>query len=249
MVKQVVSKEKLMDISLCNVIGLNGDYLYVPSLNKLYVLMEPLGMPAMVFIGLLVVYLMVVMGNNLQNALSLVPQGPGPGQWAVLCMLLLLMLSYLSTTSSNGLSAHIYVTKQDLTAAIALFGYVVYYCLRIEYRVWKGDGVRANPVNPMLGSITAAVLRVYGSMENPYSAILFVLMLTWLFHKISMACSHLDPWRTVDVLVDAVLLSVLLACGAVSYEDVQGTAAACTLLQGLFAAMVVNKGINSVILH
>lgn len=71
-------------------------------------------------------------------------------------------------------------------AFIATVTYIAYYCIRVELNVYFGDGTRSNPVNPMLASISAAVQRVYGSAENPYSLILSFIMLTWALHKMSI---------------------------------------------------------------
>lgn len=56
----------LHDVSLCNVMGMGADYLYVPYVNRVYVLGDPLGIPAAVILSILVVLMMVVMGHNLQ---------------------------------------------------------------------------------------------------------------------------------------------------------------------------------------
>lgn len=54
------------DVSLCNVMGMGGDFIFVPFINRLYSLGDPLGIPAILAIGILVVVMMVVMGHNLQ---------------------------------------------------------------------------------------------------------------------------------------------------------------------------------------
>ena len=58
------------DISLCNVVGLGVDYVFVPFVNRLYALANPVGDVALLFMSLLVVYLMVVVGHNLQTVLG-----------------------------------------------------------------------------------------------------------------------------------------------------------------------------------
>lgn len=54
------------DVSLCNIMGMGADYLYVPFANQAYVLMDPMGIPMAIFLGLLVVIMMIVVGHNLQ---------------------------------------------------------------------------------------------------------------------------------------------------------------------------------------
>lgn len=58
------------DISLCNVVGLGMDYVFVPFVNRLYALANPVGNVALLFMSLLIVYLMVVVGHNLQTVLG-----------------------------------------------------------------------------------------------------------------------------------------------------------------------------------
>ena len=54
------------DVSLCNIMGMGADYLFVPFANQLYVMGDPVGIPAVIAIGVLVIFLMVIMGHNLQ---------------------------------------------------------------------------------------------------------------------------------------------------------------------------------------
>jgi hypothetical protein len=54
------------DVSLCNLMGMGGDYLYIPFVNKVYVLGDPMGVPATIVLGVLIIWMMVVMGHNLQ---------------------------------------------------------------------------------------------------------------------------------------------------------------------------------------
>jgi hypothetical protein len=54
------------DISLCNVISMGMDYLYVPSQRRLYVLADLIGIPALLLMSVLIIIMMVLMGHNLQ---------------------------------------------------------------------------------------------------------------------------------------------------------------------------------------
>lgn len=188
------------DISLCNIMGSGFDYVYVPSAEMLYVLVEGQDSLALLFLSILVVYLMVVLGHNIQvmllgaaqdeaTATGFIAEGNKKGQWTVLCMILITVTSCF-WVGSSGNAANAYVTWEDKLAFYFLVAYVGYYCLRIEANVWFGNGRRANPVNPMLACIWLAVQRVYGSAENPYSSILFFLMLTWLLRKVFYHVLH-----------------------------------------------------------
>lgn len=54
------------DISLCNIMGMGSDYVFVPFVNRLYVLGDPMGIPATIILSVLIVFMMIVMGHNLQ---------------------------------------------------------------------------------------------------------------------------------------------------------------------------------------
>ena len=54
------------DVSLCNLMGMGGDYLFVPFVNKMFALGDPLNAPATIVLGVLIIWMMVVMGHNLQ---------------------------------------------------------------------------------------------------------------------------------------------------------------------------------------
>ena len=242
----------LVDISLCNIMGVGADYLYVASSNKLYVLLDPVLNIPLLLASVLVVYLMIVMGHNLQvvlGASSAAVQKKKRGFWTVLCMILLVIISCFFCTSSHSVLGA-YVTLEDTAAFLCMLAYVVYHSLRILADVAWGTGRRGNAVNPMLASIWMAVQRVYGSAENPYSAVLFFIMLTWTLHKISilvyrceMANFAVQWWRSVDIMADCVLLSVLAYAGVVGQMQMESSNAVVNVLQGLLAGMTLNRAV------
>lgn len=186
------------DISLCNVVGLGSDYVYIPYTSRLYVLANPVGSFALVAMSLIIVYLMIVVGHNLQTVLGVTAaqqqqqqqscqlqqqqlpqqQQHEKARWSVISMVALLLLACFCT-GSNVLGA--FVTVQDCIAFVTTTTYIAYYCIRVV-----ADSRRVNPVNPMLASIAASVQRVYASAENPYSQTIAFMMLTWSLHKTSM---------------------------------------------------------------
>ncbi len=46
--------------------GMGGDYLYIPFLDRMYALGDPIGVPATILLGVLIIWMMIVMGHNLQ---------------------------------------------------------------------------------------------------------------------------------------------------------------------------------------
>ena len=94
------------------------------------------------------------------------------------------------------------------------------------------------PINPVLGSISLAVQRIYGSLDNPYTSTITFLLVTWTLHKISMmersmtryyvgSCNSNSSqgaqpnpvpfkWASIlDILLDCVLVSKFLYAGVV----------------------------------
>ena len=246
------------DISLCNLLGLGNDYVYVPVSNRLFVLANPVGNGILVLMSIFVVYLMVVIGHNIQVVLGvsssssssssqqqqkskisttkttqeendnkqkkkmmLAKKKRSNAQWTVASMIALLLLACFCTGTSNVLGT--FVTVQDQAVFIATLVHVSYYCLRVEINVYFGDGRRSNPVNPMLASILAAVQRIYGSIENPYSQTILFIMLAWVLHKMSMLGMRVSEqnhqpsqilwWRSMDIFADCILISVMLYAG------------------------------------
>lgn len=54
------------DISLCNILGMGADYLYVPFQSRLYMVVDPIGLPALAVLSVLIMGMMVIVGHNLQ---------------------------------------------------------------------------------------------------------------------------------------------------------------------------------------
>lgn len=246
-----------VDISLCNIMGVGADYLYVPSRNTLYVLLDPLNNISLFVVSVLVVYLMVVMGHNLQVVLGASETSASnknsAGHWTVGAMLLIVVMSCCLMTSSHSM-LNVYVTYEDSVAFVSLLVLVLYNCARVEADIWFGSGRRSNPVNPMLASIWLAVQRVYGSAENPYSVVLYFIMFTWSVHKASVLVHRMQfavgesPnswlwWRSLDLLVDFSVLSLLLFAGVIGQMQMETCNAALYVLQGLLAAMTLNRAV------
>jgi hypothetical protein len=84
----------------------------------------------------------------------------------------------------------------------------------------------------VLASISLAVQRIYGSLDNPYTSTITFLMVTWTLHKISMLERSMNrfysssssglpvsvpfKWASIlDILLDCVLVSKFLYTGVV----------------------------------
>lgn len=104
------------DISLCNIMGMGADYLFVPFQSRLYVVVDPLGLPALALLSILVVGMMVIVGHNLQVVLgdALVSASGNDSQgdanasdrsdykWTTVGMLTIVACSYFATAFNLG---------------------------------------------------------------------------------------------------------------------------------------------------
>lgn len=108
MVVQHATDLQQHDISLCNIVGMGSDYVYVPYRSRLFVLAAPVGNVALVVMSIFIVYLMIVMGHNLQTVLGVASLTAGDQQkgkqrneakWAVVCMAGLVLVACFSTSS------------------------------------------------------------------------------------------------------------------------------------------------------
>jgi hypothetical protein len=88
------------------------------------------------------------------------------------------------------------------------------------------DGKSApKPINPVLASISLGVQRIYGSVENPYTAVLAFLMLTWtlLQRSVSMLRRSLGAqppvnvwaWNAADLVYDTFMVTNMLFSGVI----------------------------------
>jgi hypothetical protein len=93
------------------------------------------------------------------------------------------------------------------------------------------DGKSApKPINPVLASILLGVQRIYGSVENPYTAVLAFLMLTWTLHKFSIFQRSVSvlrqslgaqppvnvwAWNAADLVYDTFMVTNMLFSGVI----------------------------------
>jgi hypothetical protein len=149
------------------------------------------------------------------------------------------------------------------------------------WKVWKRWlGVRKGaivriprPINPVLATISLAVQRVYGSLDNPYTSTITFLLTTWTLHKISMLGRSMGRWfsstgcaadgseeekeedgqsvpfkwaSVLDIILDCTLVSKYLYVGVVIQASNDPTVTAVQALQGLLAAVTLNRALIAV---
>jgi hypothetical protein len=246
------------DISLCNVLSPGAEYVFVPLLGELHLLVDPISNVVLFLLSMLVVYLMVRLGQNLQTIMLAAENNFSASEgmrrrstfWTVAAMFLTATICCFCTSSSYVLEG--FITLEDRVIFLAMICHIVYYCVRVSVNFWFGDRRRANPINPMITSISLAVQRVYGTLDNPYSLMLFFILLTWILHKISMLGHSVVKrnggdlfkmkWRLLDIIVDCGMVCTMIYAGvfvALHEELFKGT----FVLQGVLAAMTLNRGI------
>jgi hypothetical protein len=98
-----------------------------------------------------------------------------------------------------------YVTLEDRLACVAVLVYVGYYTVKVAVEAWLrhyssvlgaggpnalglnpgalGGGPVSSPVNPVLGTLSMVSMRLYSTMDNPYTVgILFLLATRYAPH-------------------------------------------------------------------
>lgn len=134
------------------------------------------------------------------------------------------------------------LAEQDRLACVAITTYVCYYILRIgvpSLARWASahapgvelGGFNASPVNPILGTLSLAALRLYSTLDNPYTTgILFLVgtrliqKVAWFFAPCPVAAAvvktHQDRgldqlFRLADVAADTAMVAVYIYAGFV----------------------------------
>ena len=225
------------DISVCNVLGVGNDYVYLPYESMLYVLSEPITFQVLTAISILTVIMAVVLAHNLEYSLGSIEQSSG-SLVSLTGMLSLLFLTTFATGNPDVLLP--YVTLEDRASFVVLFTYVLYYTVRAAFQhyVFVRHGMDS-PVNPVLATLCVVSLRLHGSLDNSYTTLLTFLIATRLLHKLSTY--DCTPMRGVDILFDSALVTMLIFTGLVPQHNNDPTVVALYVLQGAYAAQGLNR--------
>jgi hypothetical protein len=236
-----------VDVSLCNVVGAGGDFVFMPHRGVVYAMMKPIPFQMFASINILTILMVVTLARNLE--VSLGESSESASMWLTMCMMVALLFLVLFANGSGDALAP-YITLEDRFAFVVVVAYVCYYVLRMaidlavayirSYRTGKPlDLGNPSPINPVIGTLILVAMRLHSTLDNPYSTVGAFLLSTRLLHKLSDAEGMLR--MSMDVLIDASLLSIVVYAGVVPQNDRNPTIAGLFLLQGLFAATTLNR--------
>lgn len=303
------------DITICNVLGGGGDFVYVPDEQRLYALGDPISFQMFAAISVLTILMAIILAHNLEYSLGTTKYKP-TAAGSLFGMISLLMCVTFATGKSNFLLP--YVTVEDRLAFVTLFAYVGYYSIRIatetmHVHVWwyvkrmglwvyglfsrcadnnNGSGenngrdeerniaggavkkrrmhllrvlspdshvITGSPVNPVLATLCIVALRLFSTLDNPYTTALVFLIATRLLHKITKylddsACvqcnagdrrcrlhASVGAWGCMDILFDCFIVSMLIYAGVVPQNNNDPSTSSLFILQGIFAAATLNR--------
>ena len=184
------------DVSLCNVLGAGSDFVYLPFKGELYVLRNPISFQMFAVVSVLVIFLSIVLAHNLEYALGSA-QTNSSTTLALAGMLSLLFCATFATGRADVFEP--YVTMEDRIAFGTIFVYVLYYVARIVGSTLFGYDEMSSPVNPILATLVLVSLRLYTTLDNPYTVILSFLIAVRLLNKLSFlsmrpcGAFHRDP--------------------------------------------------------
>lgn len=103
-----------------------------------------------------------------------------------------------------------------------------------------------SPVNPIIAALLLVVLRVYSTLDNPYTPALGFLLSARLIYKMG----SLDPiglgnkekvLAVCDILADSMLASVIIYTGVVPQHSSDPFISSLHILQGLYATVAVSS--------
>lgn len=146
----------IMDVSLCNVVGSGGDFVFLPHKKILYAAFRPISFQIFTAISILTVFMVIILSRNLEISLGSLEEEEKnktrPTSWpAIACMAALLLLCFFATGTWDVLSP--FITMEDRFAFITTSVFVVYYILRI-FAVSV-----IHPINPVLGTLVLVSMR------------------------------------------------------------------------------------------
>ena len=179
---RVANFEKRWDVSICNILGMGSDFVYMPYTSELFVLQDPISFQMFAVISALTIFLTIVLAHNLEFALGSTATNSST-TISLVGIYALLFCSTFATGDQNILLP--YVTLEDRLSFVCLFGYILYYTLRILANTLIGDQTMGSPVNPILATLVLVALRFFTTLDNPYTIILTFLVTARLLHKLT----------------------------------------------------------------
>jgi uncharacterized protein YhhL (DUF1145 family) len=242
------------DISVCDVLGIGGDYLFVPREETLYVLVKPTSVPVLIAISVLTVYMTMVLAHHLESTVnkSNVSNQKSFNNIQILCMVVLILLSLFSNGRVDIWERMI--TMEDECAMTILVSYLAYHMCRwvpmlIEMvfiitpirlimrplfprlatiHLWRETSdEHHHMINLIIGILALVSISYYSTMDNPYTVVLAMIMASRLMYKMSMDKVYVD-----DVVGDSIMVAMLVYTGIIPQLNYDTTVVRLYTFQG-----------------
>lgn len=104
--QQAVPVQRTIDVSLCNVVGVGGDFVFLPHRRQLYAIYRPISFQIFAAMSILTVLMVITLSKNLEISMgsSQTSKDASNPIFTVLCMASLLLLSMFATGSLDVLA-------------------------------------------------------------------------------------------------------------------------------------------------
>ena len=206
------------EVSLCDLIDGQLDLVYDNASGRIYWRQDTTGLVTKIFVGLLSVYMVSCVAENVKNVVQNRPAGASRGQHAAL-VATVLFLAY--EVLWNELLSCV-VTHSELNLFALLFAYSALECLLQHDAVC--ESTLRSKVSPLTVCLLLLLLRVYYTFETPYTLPLTILFGTRNWYKVLSLCVGTARARRpadsfllcLDLVVYAALLSTGIQQHAVS---------------------------------
>lgn len=221
--KRTISDD-MRDVSLCDVIGGQGDFVYDIANQTMYVSRDTLDTLFTALTCVAVIYTAILLSKNLDVVLKAKNTNPERTWMAKLTPLLLtlivLFIILLPTIVSNTSSDlfHSIITREDRVIFAVT---VVFSSVRI---LWMLEGSKQINnynyiVNPLICILVLISIRFYSTADNPYAvALTAIFFIRWTMKIYNASCSD-DMGNCPHIMDDSIILALLLYYSVAPFYD------------------------------
>lgn len=224
--------DDLRDISLCDVVGGNGDFVYDTGKHELYISPQGGKVWLMIVTSVAAIYTAIVLSKDL----DIILRQPGNTEaskeitWntvvtPVLLTAIVLVTIVLPDTFSGSSPLSTLVTVEDSIMFMVLVTFVsmrVLWMLALRSYEYFTNGsqqsVDSNVVNPLICILILISIRFYSTGDNPYAvALTVVFAVRWVMKLHLDECEQ--PRDCLHLLVDGTILACLLYYAVSPFYD------------------------------
>ena len=217
---------------------------------------DTLGLPSLVAIAVISVYLAVLLAHNLEIVLR---GDKNVSSSELVEIVLLVLICIVTYGDGKGDPLVGYVTLEDRVGFVMILSYTAYYGLRglvvfilgtVFPTLRPSLPTNMSPVNPIIAGLMLASMRIHVTLDNAYTVAGAWMLGTRLLNKIStcsFAPSDQGHWGffVIDLMLDSLILSALVFFGVIQYYNVGPLLTWLYVLQGTLAGVTVNMMVQS----